>query len=248
MIYQYKTKHILNSLTKMSNKRWDSNDKIALMKLYSSGKSYDDIGTILNRSPNAIKLRLESIVYENLARDKPLSMLTRMLNTDVDTIKQLYYSHKSFRQSRNEPVKDVIFPTVPVIPIVDNRRGMGFGMGAGMGAGMGTRMGNMNPNNEMQNKHSIINQDLNQNKIQDKAGILIGGKGIEGTFENTVEKIIERTIDRKVEKSLEQIENENHVLDEIIKNYRMRRHLRKLYVDGKLDKKSIELYEKLVKE
>ena len=96
----------------MSNKRWGSDDKIQLMKLYSDGKSYEEIGHVLGRSPNAIKLRLESIVYENLVRGKPISMLTRMLDTDQETIKQFYYSHKSFRQSRNESVEDIVFADV----------------------------------------------------------------------------------------------------------------------------------------
>src|SRR2546421_6258112 len=95
----------------MSNKRWNSDDKIELMKLFSIGKSYDEIGKILGRSANAIKLRLEAIVYENLVKGKSMFVLTRILNTDPETIKQLYYSHKSFRQGRNESVQDVVFPS-----------------------------------------------------------------------------------------------------------------------------------------
>lgn len=197
----------------MSNKRWTAENKIELMKLYSSGKSYEEIATILNRSPSAIKLRLESIVYENLVKGKPLSMLTRMLNTDAEMIKQLYYSHKSFKESRKEPVENVVFPpdqinviNKPITAIPNNTN---------------TRNQNINT------RHSTITSSSNK---------MFGGSSI---FDDKPTK--------RIEKSLEQIENENHVLDEIIKNYRMKRQLRKLYVDGKLDQKSIELYEKLLK-
>src|SRR5271170_5891344 len=93
-----------------NNKRWSSTEKIELMKLFSMGKSYDEIGKTLDRSPNAIKLRLEAIVYTNIVKGKAIGMLSKMLNTDADKIKQLYYSHKSFKQGRGEQVKDIDFP------------------------------------------------------------------------------------------------------------------------------------------
>jgi len=207
----------------MSNKRWTSENKIELMKLYSSGKSYEEIATMLNRSPSAIKLRLESIVYENLVKGKPLSMLTRMLNTNSEMIKQLYYSHKSFKEGRKEPVENVVFPAerinvlnkpITPIPNIINAGNQNVG---------NQNIGNQNVNN----RHSTITPSSNK---------VIGGSSI-----------LDNKPIKKIEKSLEQIENENHVLDEIIKNYRMKRQLRKLYVDGKLDEKSIELYEKLLK-
>lgn len=196
----------------MSNKRWGSDDKIELMKLYATGKSYEDIGYALDRSPNAIKLRLESIVYENLVKGKSMFMLTRMLNTDQETIKQLYYSHKSFRQSRNETVEDVSFPAADI-----SSQGL-------------TRVPNA------QSSQHVDQRSNNQS----------GGKRTDR------HSVIKTSTDRKSDKrfdsaNIESLEAENKVLDELIKNYRMKRQLRKLYVDGKLDNKSIELYETVLK-
>lgn len=216
----------------MSNKRWGSDDKIELMKLYSAGKSYEEIGDILERSPNAIKLRLESIVYENLVKGKPISMLTRMLNTDQETIKQLYYSHKSFRQSRNEPVEDVAFPSNDPIHIAP-------------------------PHMHHQSGGSTAN--LTHGQVPRNTGHIMGGTGqhvtnhdIKRDDRTDRHSVIKTGSDRKFDKrfnteNIESLEAENKVLDELIKNYRMKRQLRKLYVDGKLDDKSIELYEKLLK-
>lgn len=89
------------------NKRWSSEDILELMKLYSSGLSYDDIGKKIDRSPNAIKIRLEYIVYNNLVNNKSIESLSKTLNTPIENIKQMYYSHKSFRQSRNLPITDI---------------------------------------------------------------------------------------------------------------------------------------------
>ena len=93
----------------MNNKRWSSDDKIKLIKLYSDGNTFEEIGKVLDRSQNAIKLRLESIVYENLTKGKSILLLSKMMKKDKETLKQLYYSHKSFKQARNEVTKDIIF-------------------------------------------------------------------------------------------------------------------------------------------
>lgn len=170
----------------MSNKRWNTDDKIQLMNLFSKGKSYEEIGTFLKRSPNAIKLRLESIVYDNLVKGKTLEILTKMLNIDEDTIKQLYYSHKSFRQARGEAIEDVDFS---------------------------------NNINNVQKQSYIIPQLNRQNNKNNLATI----------------------------KNLERIEKENIVMDSILKNYQMKKQLKKLYIDGKLDKKGISMYESLIK-
>lgn len=177
-----------------TNKRWESGDKIELMKQYASGKSFDDIGKNMDRSPNAIKLRLESIVYDNLIKGKSPVLLSKMLNTDMDTIKQLYYSHKSFKQGRGESVQDVNF-----------------------------ELGHNNvQTNNTQEKH--INH---QHTVYPKNDVhnMIGGE----------------------QQLLNKIERENHILQEILKNYQMKRQIKKLYIDGKLDNKNTQIYMKLMK-
>jgi hypothetical protein len=209
----------------MSNKRWGSDDKIELMKLYSAGKSYKDIGNTLKRSSNAIKLRLESIVYENLVKGKPISILTRMLNTNQENIKQLYYSHKSFRQSRNELVEDVLFPPTNNIPNTQSHH-----------IKQEQYIDTQNTNMHHPNMH---HHDNGQS----------GGSQFKSANRHS---IIKTQFDHKNNRNnftanIESLETENKVLDELIKNYQMKRQLRKLYVEGKLDEKSIDLYEKMLR-
>jgi hypothetical protein len=232
----------------MSNKRWNSNEKIELMKLFSTGISYDEIGKKLDRSPNAIKLRIESIVYKNLEKGKTVGMLSKMLNTKSDTIKQLYYSHKSFRQARGENVKDIVFPPdIGTTNNVTNMKGSAISRQQSLHQPLqrplqqpfqqplqqpsqrslhqpqrpnGISQNNLiNKKNGQQDQHTNISS-FDQNKM-------IGGRSIE-------------------EGKLKKLENENHMLEEIIKNYRMKRHLKKLYVDGKLDRKSIKYYKHIL--
>jgi hypothetical protein len=178
------------------SKRWSSSEKIDLMKLYSDGKSYEAIGKSLDRSPNAIKLRIESIIYDNLTKGKPLSVMTRLLKVDVDNIKQLYYSHKSFKEGRGEPVININFDSLE------------------------NNMHSMHPS-----PSTIFSRGVDSNSIIKKQENVQKGGG----------------------QYLENIEKENEIMEAIIKNHRMKRYVRKLYVDGMLDKKSIEIYNRLMK-
>lgn len=196
--------------------RWDNNDKIKLMEMYASGNSYEEIGKVLDRSPNAIKLRLESIIYDNLVKGKKVSLLTKMLNTNVDTIKQFYYSHKSFKKGKGEEVVDVDFNDADlnnVDKMVDNMLG-----------GSSRRNFGLNTRHIARSKEAEITKI---DPVKTESGIKSGIKS-------------------KSDKVLKNVEEENHVLEEIVKNYKMKRLVKKLYVDGKLDEKSTIMYEKLL--
>lgn len=155
----------------MNNKRWTPEEKRGLMNLYSKGKTYTEIGNSLSRSPNAIKLRIEYIVYKNLVGGKSPEMLAKILNVDTNIIQQHYYTHKSFRQNRGEPTQDVDFV------------------------------------NTIANSNNINTQKtINQVNVLQNGGTLT-----------------------KQEK-LKKLQKENYIMAEIIKNYHMKRQLRKLFV------------------
>lgn len=119
-------------------------------------------------------------------------MLSRMLNVNNDTIRQLYYSHKSFKQGRGEKVVDINFDNV-----IESQY----------------------------NNSTIFKRDSNMNSIIKKK------EQVGGMIHTD---------------KIEKIEKENKILEAIIKNYRMKKYVRKLYIDGHLDKKSIDMYNKLI--
>ena len=147
------------------NSRWSDDEKKKLINLYSKKKSFEEIGKILKRSPNAVKLRIEDIVYSNLEKGKTPKSIAKILNIDLEIVKQHYYSHKSFRQNKGQDVIDIKF---------DN---------------------NNKENNNFDSK----------------------------------------------------IEYENHILSEIIKNYKMKKEVKKLYEANKLNNLHKQLYEKIFK-
>lgn len=217
-----------NNNSSNNNKRWDTDEKIKLMKAFSEGKSYDEIGKILNRSANAIKLRLESIVYDNLINGKPMSVLTRMLHTDADTIKQLYYSHKSFLQARGEQVVDVDFSKNT--ETVENQKVLS--------------MPQPQPQPQPQQTQTIsspLSQNITSFASRDN---LMQGRPISGGNGNPVSDSNGSKLGRKLEK----LEKENYAMEQIIKNYKMKRQLRKLYVSDKLDEKSALICDRILKQ
>jgi len=144
------------------NTRWNEEEKRKLIDLYSKKKSFEEIGKILKRSPNAVKLRIEDIVYSNLEKGKSPKSIAKILNIDLEIVKQHYYSHKSFRQNKGQDVIDIKF------------------------------------NNIKENNNS-------------------------------------------------KIEYENHILNEILKNYKMKKEVKKLYEANKLNALHKQLYEKIFK-
>lgn len=172
----------------MVSKRWSKEEKKLLLDLYASGESYEMIGGKLDRSQNAIKLRIENIVYDNITKGKTVQLLSNILNVDNNKIKQMYYSHKSFKEGRGEPTIDITF---------DN-----------------------NDDNNITNK-AIFKR--NEMVIPKSVKNKIGGGNI-----------------------AESLEDENKVLEAIIKNYKMKKYIRELYIDGKLDKQSTRLCKNII--
>ncbi len=87
--------------------RWTNENRKMLTDMYKSGKTIEQIAKKLNRSPNAVRMRLETIVYKNIEEKISPENIASMLNKSVDEILQLFYAHKRFRESKNQSVIDI---------------------------------------------------------------------------------------------------------------------------------------------
>jgi hypothetical protein len=170
----------------MASKRWSKDEKGKLLELYASGQNFEEIGASLDRSSNAIKLRIESIVYDNFSKGISLEMLTRLLKVDNEKLKQMYYSHKSFKEGRGETVVDINFDVGSV--------------------------------KSAKSKYSIFERDDNIVPKKIKKGDVVANNN-----------------------KINIIEKENEVLEAVIKNYKMKKILRELHIDGKLDNDSLKI-------
>lgn len=80
----------------MSHIKWNNDEELKLIKDISNGVSMDVIAGKHNRSVNAIQLRLEKIIYENIISGKSVETLGRLLNLSNDKIEQYNTSYKNF--------------------------------------------------------------------------------------------------------------------------------------------------------
>lgn len=91
----------------MSAKRWTTDDEQKMIDMYKNGNTYTEIANKLNRTSSAIKLRIESIVYNNITKGKDIHDLAKKLNKTSNDIIQMYIVHKNFKMSKGEDVADV---------------------------------------------------------------------------------------------------------------------------------------------
>ncbi len=91
----------------MSVKRWSINEERDLVTMIKAGKTYDEIGTKLNRSPSAIKMRIETIIYNNIINGRCVDDIAKKMHMSKDNVIQMYIIHKNFKMSRGEKVVDV---------------------------------------------------------------------------------------------------------------------------------------------
>lgn len=180
----------------MSSKRWDKEEKKRLIGLFSSGKSYGDIGVILDRSESAIRLRLQSIVYDGLVdRGLKVEDIRSMLNTDAGTVVQLFYAHRQFKEGRGEEVIPSDKADKLIMGSASKRKAVKSG----------------------KKVDDLVPDDDDSTR----------------TFRSTSIK----------QAGLAKAEQENRVMEAIIKNREYRKQIKKLYKDGKLtetEKKSLE--------
>jgi hypothetical protein len=87
---------------------WSKDEEQQLIKEIINKKSYEEIGEIHNRSPNAILLRFNKLIYDNIQKKKSIKELSKIFKLNEDKIKQAYYDHKSFIEKKvlNKNIKE----------------------------------------------------------------------------------------------------------------------------------------------
>lgn len=188
----------------MSSKRWNSTEKIQLLKLFADKLSYDDIGKKLDRSANAVKLRIESIVYDNIVKEKDIHTIAKLLNTSNDKIIQMYYSHKSFKQGKGEQVKDIQIPQltqhIPTTQKVTQQS-------------IQSEIFKKNIENDNRNDNGIVDRNDDGNGVINTQSLDIGGMQMKISMGM---------------KDIEKMEKENKILEIILKNQRLKNEFKKV--------------------
>ncbi len=89
------------------NTRWTLDEEKLLIRTIKSGESLEKLAKELDRSENALELRIKKIIYDNIAAEKPISTLSRNLNMPSDKIKQYFYSYKDMMDKKGKTTVDI---------------------------------------------------------------------------------------------------------------------------------------------
>lgn len=107
------------------NKRWNKEEEKKLIELFMRHRNYELIAEELNRSTPATKLRMESIIYDNMIGGKKIEDIALKLNRTNDQIAEMYYTHKNFKKGKGETVQDIpIFEQIKKKePVINSQKG-----------------------------------------------------------------------------------------------------------------------------
>jgi hypothetical protein len=89
------------------NTRWTLDEEKLLIRTIKSGESLEKLSKELDRSENALELRVKKIIYDNIAANKPISSLSRNFNLPTDKIKQYFYSYKDMMDKKGKTTVDI---------------------------------------------------------------------------------------------------------------------------------------------
>jgi hypothetical protein len=81
---------------------WTSQEEIEFLKGISNKQTIDDLSKKHNRTSSAMELRLKKIVFENMQSGKSETSLAKLLNIDIDKIRQYNYEYKGFLEKKED--------------------------------------------------------------------------------------------------------------------------------------------------
>lgn len=226
----------------MSAKRWTSDEELKLIQLYSNNKDIKSIASTLDRSDSAIQLRIEKIVFDNIAKGKSPSYLSKALKTDEGNITQMFYTHKTFKQKGGEKVDHVNINTT------NNQSNNNQSNNQSNNNQLNNQSNNNQFNNNQSNNNQSNNQLNNNQSImnQNNKNMLVNVNNQSNNNQLGGNEIVIDHNTNNLHESLEQklkiIEYENKLLKAMVDNYHMKKELSKLYKDKKLDKTTKKIF------
>jgi hypothetical protein len=89
------------------NTRWTLEEEKRLIKAVKHGDDLSSLAKELDRSENALELRVKKIIYDTIAANKSISSISRNLNLSEDKIRQYFYSFKDMMDKKGKSTIDI---------------------------------------------------------------------------------------------------------------------------------------------
>lgn len=89
------------------NTRWTLEEEKKLIKAIKHGDDFSSLAKELDRSENALELRVKKIIYDTIAANKSVSSISRNLNLSEDKVRQYFYSYKDMMDKKGKTTIDI---------------------------------------------------------------------------------------------------------------------------------------------
>ena len=90
------------------NTRRTLEEEKKLIKDVKNGLDISSLAKELNRSENALELRIKKIIYDSIAGSKSINVISRSLNLPEDKVKQYFYSYKDMMEKKGKNTVDIV--------------------------------------------------------------------------------------------------------------------------------------------
>ena len=89
------------------NTRWTLEEEKKLIREVKNGSNLSGLSKELNRSENALELRIKKIIYDSIAGNKSINSISRSLNLPEEKVKQYFYSYKDMMEKTGKKTIDI---------------------------------------------------------------------------------------------------------------------------------------------
>jgi hypothetical protein len=90
------------------NTRWTLEEEKKLIRQIKHSSDLSSLAKELNRSENALELRIKKIIYDSVAGNKSIENISKSLNLSEDRVKQYFYSYKDMMEKNGKNTVDIV--------------------------------------------------------------------------------------------------------------------------------------------
>jgi hypothetical protein len=205
------------------NTRWTLEEEKKLIREVKNGSNLSGLSKELNRSENALELRIKKIIYDSIAGNKSINSISRSLNLPEEKVKQYFYSYKDMMEKTGKKTVDI-----------DKKNDIDKNKETDILSNINLQM-QINENNK-EKKNNKGDKDEKEHK---------GGSRKEHKRNSKKDHYKDRHKDHR-QIDLDKLKRQNDKMETILKNIQLKNEIKKALKTNKLDKREIKIVKDVI--
>jgi hypothetical protein len=205
------------------NTRWTLEEEKKLIREVKNGSALSGLSKELNRSENALELRIKKIIYDSIAGNKSINSISRSLNLPEEKVKQYFYSYKDMMEKTGKKTIDI-----------DKKNDIDKNKETDILSNINLQM-HINENNK-EKKNNKGDKDEKEHK---------GGSRKEHKRNSKKDHHKDRHKDHR-QIDLDKLKRQNDKMETILKNIQLKNEIKKALKTNKLDKREIKIVKDVI--